>query len=271
MNAPIDIILFGIDTPHDPDFVIDRPSGFESYVLMCFSTPFFTQTLHGIQFGKPGDCILHDPDFPEYHGTPAGMIEGFRNDWIHITGNKITEIAQRYQVPFNEIIHTGEPNLLGPYMRAIAMELSIRKPFWEQKINLLMEDILLILGRHKQLQHEFDKLTPTEQDFKDRFVTARMFIHQHYEQDWTVKKMSELVNLSPERFWVLYQKYFRNSPKDDLISKRLEETKIHLINSHQSIEHIALQCGFHSLYYFSRIFKKRVGCSPSDYRRNMGN
>lgn len=271
MKAPIDILLFGLDTPHDPEFVIDRPKGFESYVLLCFSTPFFTKTAHGIVYGKPGDCILHDPHFHEYHGTPEGMVDGFRNDWIHFIGEPVAEMVQRYQVPINEIISTGEPHLLGPSLRAIAMELSIRKPYWEQKIALLMEEILLTLGRHKQLHGEFDKFTPAEKAFQDQFVTARLFIQQHFEQDWTVAQMAELVNLSPERFWVLYQKYFRNSPKDDLIIKRIEEAKIRLLNTYLSIEQVAAHCGFHSLYYFSRSFKKRVGCTPSDYRKNMGN
>ncbi|HTG71421.1 MAG TPA: AraC family transcriptional regulator [Candidatus Udaeobacter sp.] len=270
MPAAFDIHIFGMNTPHDPEFVIERPFGCDNYLLMCFSTPFFTQTIHGIELGQQGDCILHDPGFPQYHGTPEGMSDGFRNDWIHFTGDDVPGLAKRYDVPFNQIISTGEPHLLGPYLRSIETELSLRKPYWKQKTSLVLEEILLLLSRHKQMHDEFDKLTAAEQEFKYKFMTARTFIHEHYEQDWTVNKMSELVNLSAERFGVLYQKYFHMSPKDDLISKRLEEAKIQLLNSHHSIEQIALRSGFNSLYYFSRLFKKRVGRTPSDYRKSLG-
>lgn len=44
-----------------------------------------------------------------------------------------------------------------------------------------------------------------------------------------------------------------------------------LKNSDKSLTRIALECGFYSLEYFSEIFKKIVGVSPSKYRKYMNN
>lgn len=266
MSSPIRITLLGINTPHQPDFLIDRPQGEGCFVLMCFATPFFTRTATGIENGEPGDCLLHDPLFPQYHGTLAGQKEGFRNDWIHMEGAGVRELAGQYKLPLNSLIRTGEKHLLSANFRAIEAELSLRRPFWEDKINILLQDAMCTIGRQQKLVIEMEQYTPAEREFKKRFIEVRAEIHERFAEDWTVQRMANLVNLSAERFSVLYQTFFRTSPKEDLIVKRLEEAKIRLINSSDSIERISMECGMNSIYYFSRLFKNRVGCPPGYYR-----
>lgn len=262
----INIILLGTDTPHTTDFIIDRPDGEGSYVLLSFSTPFFIRTEVGNEEGKPGDCILHDPIFPQYHGTPNGK-EGFRNDWMHVSGEGILKLASKYNIPFNRILSTKEPHLLTEYFRRIETELDYHKPYWEDEINLLLEGIFLLISRQWHLAIENENLTSVEREFEKRFVEVRTHIHQHYNNNWQVDKMASLLNLSPNRFSVLYHKFFKSSPKDDLLTRRIEESKILLLSSNKSVQEVALDCGFASLYYFSRIFKKRVGSSPNSFRR----
>ncbi|WP_028611581.1 AraC family transcriptional regulator [Paenibacillus harenae] len=269
MTIQSHIKLLGIDTPHRSDFVVDRPRGEDCYVLLCFSTPFFTRTVAGMELGEPGDCLLYAPSFPQYHGTPAGMKEGFRNDWAHIEGSGVKQLAQECGIALNSLIRTGEKHLLSANFRAIEAELAHKRPFWEQKIDIELQDVMCTIGRQQQLVIEMEQYTPTEREFKKKFIEARVAVHERYAEEWNVERMANLVNLSPERFSVLYQTFFRTSPKEDLIAKRLEEAKIRLINSNDSIEKISAECGFNSIYYFSRLFKKRVGCPPGYYRNRM--
>ncbi|WP_169744087.1 AraC family transcriptional regulator [Paenibacillus wynnii] len=269
MSSSLNTLLVGINTPHTIDFTIDRPHGDNCFVLMCFSTPFFTRTVNGIEIGEPGDCLLHDPLFPQYHGTLYGMKEGFRNDWLHIEGDEIRELANQYGVKLNSLNRTGEKHFLSAYFRAIEAELTLKRPYWEQKIGIIVQDVICAIGRQQRLMIELEKYTPSERAFKGKFIDARAEIHEQFAEDWTVQHMANLVSLSAERFSVLYQTFFHTSPKEDLISKRLEEAKVRLINSNDSVEKISLECGFNSIYYFSRIFKKRVGCPPGYYRNRM--
>lgn len=267
MSAAITVKLLDLDTPHEPSFVVDRPHGFDSYVLMGFTTGYFSRTVRGIETGRPGDIILHDPAFPQHHGTPAGQQRGFRNHWIHLAGEAVGELASRYELPLNEIIPTGEAGMISPYLRAIEKELFQRRPYYGDKISLQVEEMFLTIGRSRRDADDLKRLTPVEQELLPQFAEARALFHRTYNKPWTILKMAETLNLSPDRFGVLYQKFFRATPKDELIGKRLEEAKVRLIAGSQSIELIALDCGFASLYYFSRLFKKKVGCTPTRFRR----
>jgi AraC family transcriptional regulator, arabinose operon regulatory protein len=269
MAKDINILLMGIDTHHHPDFIYERSAGSGVYTVMCFSTPFFIRTELGIEVGGPGDCIVHEPTFPELHGTGEGMSEGFRNDWIHLDGKDVLKLIEEYDIPLNRIIHTGQPHLFTEQFKKIEFEFSYRKPYYEKEIFLLIEDIFLTIGRYHQMALELESYTPSESEYRKRFVEVRSLIHHRFYEGWTVKRMAELVNLSENRFSVLYQKFFKTSPKDDLISKQIETAKILLISSNSSIEEISNSCNFSSFYYFSRIFKKRVGCSPSSFRKKF--
>lgn len=268
MIDDINLTFLGIDTQHHPDFVIDWPNGINVYVLMCFSTPFFIRTTSGIEVGKPGDCILHTPDFAQFHGALQGSAYGFQNDWIHLTGNGIMTLVNFYDLPVNSILHTGQAHIITSHLHRIQDELLYHRPYKSEIIALLIEEMFLLISRNCQLNLEFENLKPVEQEYKNKFMEVRYFIHQRFHETWSIGRMASLMSLSSSRFSVLYQTFFKTSPNEDLISKRIGEAKILLLSSNASIEQIASDCGFKSIYYFSRIFKKRTSISPQAFRNN---
>ena len=55
--------------------------------------------------------------------------------------------------------------------------------------------------------------------------------------------------------------------RDYVAQARVEQARILLLNRHQRIGQIAAAAGFQSASYFNRIFKARVGMTPTDFRR----
>ena len=47
----------------------------------------------------------------------------------------------------------------------------------------------------------------------------------------------------------------------------MEKAKELLITGHYTVSEIAYECGFENVYYFSNVFKKIVGVSPTAYRK----
>ena len=54
--------------------------------------------------------------------------------------------------------------------------------------------------------------------------------------------------------------------RDYIKSKRIEQAKILLIESNQTIQNTARQTGFSSIAYFSKVFKETIGVPPSEFR-----
>ena len=81
--------------------------------------------------------------------------------------------------------------------------------------------------------------------------------------------MRRTCNLSPSYLTKIFKENFKTTPVQYLIKYRIEMACRLLQRSDMRIEDIALQTGFGSGNYFSRIFKSVVGVSPKDYRKEQ--
>ncbi len=61
------------------------------------------------------------------------------------------------------------------------------------------------------------------------------------------------------------------SPNEYITTLRIDKAKNELLSTDKSIKFVAYDCGFASQYYFSKVFSKKVGLSPSEYRRRIQN
>ena len=74
-------------------------------------------------------------------------------------------------------------------------------------------------------------------------------------------------NISEVYFRKLFTKHFGTSPKQFIIDLRIQRAKQMLGEGSLSIFVISEKCGFSNPYHFCRLFKQRVGITPSEYRK----
>jgi AraC-like DNA-binding protein len=97
-----------------------------------------------------------------------------------------------------------------------------------------------------------------------RVLAARTYIETRYAEKMTLEKIAESSELSSSYLSALFHRYFRVSPIDYLIEIRLRAAKL-LLARGTCVSRTAQSTGFQSLHYFSRIFKKRQGISPTQF------
>ncbi len=86
--------------------------------------------------------------------------------------------------------------------------------------------------------------------------------------DFEIAKEIKKIGFNADYFRKCFRTDFKKSPLEYLMSLRMNLAKKLLRQiPFQGIESIANQCGFRDIYYFSKAFKKQIGCSPSHYRR----
>lgn len=100
----------------------------------------------------------------------------------------------------------------------------------------------------------------------DRLIPVLRYLDEHLSEPFSRNDLARLMNLSVSRCDKVFKDIMGVAPLDYLIDKRLQAAKVRLLGSFDSISEIAEQVGYDDPYYFSRIFRKRVGQSPRRYR-----
>lgn len=103
---------------------------------------------------------------------------------------------------------------------------------------------------------------------KSKIAEAKKYIDNHYaDQALSVFALAKSVDMSEVYFRKLFKNETGVSPSRYIVSVRLKKAKT-LMRDYPffSIDECALQTGFSSLQYFSRVFKKEYGIVPSKWR-----
>ena len=99
------------------------------------------------------------------------------------------------------------------------------------------------------------------------FLQASTYFLKHYPDfSLSVQETAAHVGISEVHLRRIFRDVAHVTPVRYLMDLRLEQAKILLQSSNYSIFEIALAVGFSDQYYFSRLFKKSNGQTPSEYR-----
>jgi len=269
--ADITVSNFGINTEHQAGLVIRRPSGLNGeWLVMCFNTPFWVEVRQQRLQGMPGDCVIHGPEEPHAHGALMDDTVGFRNDWVHLAGAGVNRLVDTFALTCNSLLPTGEPQLIRSHLHGIRREMYSCQAHKEQATGLLVAQMFLDIARSSDLRRaSIVSLIGRQREIQAILTDARIRIHESIDRQWSVKEMAELADMSTHQFAVTYKQMFAVSPLEDLLRQRLDVAKWLLAASNASVTCISEKCGFGSVYYFSRIFRQRVGVSPSRYARTV--
>ncbi len=97
---------------------------------------------------------------------------------------------------------------------------------------------------------------------------AAEYIDRHFAEPFGVAELAERLYLSPDYLRQLFRAEFGESPLRFLLRKRLENAARLLRTTDLPIQIVGERCGIENQYYFSRVFRKFHGCSPSEYRHS---
>jgi AraC-like DNA-binding protein len=142
--------------------------------------------------------------------------------------------------------------------------------------DLIISNIELLLNYCKRFYgRQF--ITRTTQN-KDVIVRFEKFIIEYFNSDElkdkgtpTVKFCAEAMNLSPNYFSDLLKSETGKNTQEHIHYYLLEKAKNKLVNSNLSINEIAYELGFEYPQNFSKLFKKKVGISPTLFKAGYTN
>ncbi len=138
---------------------------------------------------------------------------------------------------------------------------------WRQRRAAAEEDCLALLYSvyAEIIRSESAAYVPLSK--RSRLESAVQYISDNFtNEELTVEKVADSAGMSESHFRRLFKSVYRLSPIKYINLMRIERAKELIRYTSDSFSQIATDVGFANVYYFSRIFKKEVGCTPSEYR-----
>ncbi len=88
-------------------------------------------------------------------------------------------------------------------------------------------------------------------------------------QNITLEEIAEHVYLSRIYFHRLFVSATGKTPYQYLLERRMSHAQKLMITTNLSIGRIARECGFSSQSYFNQVFRREIGCTPIEYKKQM--
>lgn len=108
-----------------------------------------------------------------------------------------------------------------------------------------------------------------EEVYSDIIMEAKELIDHSYSKDINLEMISRKVNISPYYFSKIFKEETGENFIDYVTAIRIEKAKEVLKERDCSIKEVCIQVGYKDPNYFSRLFKKQVGVTPTEYREGL--
>lgn len=95
------------------------------------------------------------------------------------------------------------------------------------------------------------------------------YIGEHLQEDLTIQHLADKCNLNVDYFSRQFKDVFEIRPNQYIQNKRIERAQLLLVTTTDSLKEISYKIGLQNVSYFSRIFKKIVGKSPLQFRKEQ--
>ena len=102
---------------------------------------------------------------------------------------------------------------------------------------------------------------------EDIVFPALRYIQNNYNKDIKLAHLADLCDISPSYFSRLFSKSTGKNISQYVIDVRLEHAAELLLSTPRSVVAIACEVGYVDCGYFYKLFRKKYGCTPIEYRR----
>lgn len=108
-----------------------------------------------------------------------------------------------------------------------------------------------------------------EQNYIEKNAVNRVieFFMEHYNDEYSMQDVSQIANFSHYHFIRVFKAQTGKTPYEYLTDIKIEKAKIMLKDRTVTITEICYLCGFNNPNHFANVFKRKVGVTPSLYRK----
>ncbi|MBN3523264.1 helix-turn-helix domain-containing protein [Paenibacillus apiarius] len=228
-----------------PPYAVHRVSlvpGQEIDIIGCEFLPHFIDEQYQPHNGRKG-------------GFDYSYLEQFMLDEEHVTP---------------KVALSGETDLeVSRILHDMLEEFRLGKRYYELvlKADLLKLMSLLVREMARQSGQANDEDERLEK-FRELMTGAINYIHEHYNEELRLEMLCRKFSISKSYFCALFKRFTGKTYNDYLVDLRVHKAAAMLLDTDMSVTDICFQVGFNDVPYFSRVFKRQTGVTPTHFKKN---
>jgi AraC-like DNA-binding protein len=198
----------------------------------------------------------------EWHRYRPIQKSGWVENYIGFDGELAEKfLGQSVFEPEQSIIHCDiREEFIDTYHKIFDLVLKEEPGFQQVASGMIIKLLGYIVAFQKQRNFSGKHIEKVIQKVRFR-------IRENIEGDIDLRKLAENNNIGYSYFRKMFKKYTGISPHQYHLELKIMRAKELIISTDKSIKEISFELGFQSIYYFSRLFKKKVGMSPTELRK----
>lgn len=220
------------------------------------------------------DLVMIGPHIP--HAWQGEVVQGNHVITIQFSDKVLhfPMLEKRLFQPIKELLYDSQHGLCFPEatildIRSRLLNLTSQRGFQTVIEFLQILHLLSVSAKRKLMEHVYDTQSIVRISKSRRIAKVCDYIDKNFEQPIHLRDVAASVNMSESAFSHFFKRKTRISFIDYLINLRIGKACQMLSETSHSVAEISFRCGFNNLSNFIRIFKKKKGTTPSEYRRLM--
>lgn len=209
----------------------------------------------------------------QYFILPAGIPHVYAADeknpwtiyWIHFKGAMASYYAGTVLYPM-DILPEKDSRISDRIQLFEEMFNTLRSGLGIENLRYVSSLFHYYLGSLRYI-HQFRKANTSKKAEDGNVVNGVIhFMKENLEKRLTLNELAEKVDYSPSHFSMLFKKCTGYAPLAYFNLMKIQEACSMLDTTNMKINQICYKVGMDDAYYFSRLFTKMMGMSPSEYR-----
>lgn len=99
---------------------------------------------------------------------------------------------------------------------------------------------------------------------------AKQYINENFNKAISLEEISSMIGFNPAYFSSMFKKETGENFIDYVMNTRIQNAKSYLLQTDMKVDEVALAVGYSDVKYFTRLFKKKTGLSPREFRKLYG-
>lgn len=196
------------------------------------------------------DYIYYGKDKPEVY-------------WVHFTGSDVKNILRHYDIPQHDnVFYCGVASTYAYLFKEMISELQACRVGFQELVAMYLRQIFLLIQRS-----HLDQKPAISTYLQEEMENARRYFTEHYNEAINIEEFALSRSMSVSWFLRNFKQVTGMSPMHYILINRINNAVSLLETTNYNVTEISTIVGYENPMYFSRLFKKQKGISPTEYRK----